>query len=228
MCRQTSRDVEAESTETVRLSPVAKVTWIGTRFLDLTAWGQTKTQVLYPGGSWTQLPALVLPEPWHGRPVHHPLFSTRCPCWLIPVGSRGRSLLKPHPVRQGVNRSPGQRTSATELTDWARAAPRDHRHRRRWTGPECTLPAGSPMSWKSHDGWHHPTWTVSRPYLQLQPGGRLRAHPVGTGASQALSTEGPVADWPLTNEVQQILVGEEGKGTKTLRIEDTFYLLSRF
>ena len=123
MCRQTSRDVEAESTETVRLSLVAKVTWIGTCFLDLTAWGQTKTQVLYPGGSWTQLPALVPPEPWDGRPVHHPLLPNRCPCWLIPMGSRGRGLLKPHPVRQGVDKSPGQRTSATELTDWAGAAP---------------------------------------------------------------------------------------------------------
>ena len=48
MCRQTSRDVEAESTTTVRFSPVAKVIWIGMCFLDLTACGQTKTQVLCP------------------------------------------------------------------------------------------------------------------------------------------------------------------------------------
>ena len=43
----------------------------------------------------------------------------------------------------------------------------------------------------------------SSPYLQLQPGGGLCAHAIGTGASQALSAEGPVADWSLTNEVQQ-------------------------
>ena len=68
----------------------------------------------------------------------------------------------------------------------------------------------------------------SSPYLQLQPGGGLCAHPIGTGASQALSTEGPVADWSLTNEVQQILVDEEGNGMKVLRMEATFYSLSRF
>lgn len=44
MCRQTSRDVEAESTMTVSLSPVTKMTWIGMRFLDLTAWGQMEIQ----------------------------------------------------------------------------------------------------------------------------------------------------------------------------------------
>lgn len=36
-CWQISRDVEAESTEMVRLLPVARMTWIGMCFLDLTA-----------------------------------------------------------------------------------------------------------------------------------------------------------------------------------------------
>lgn len=37
MCRQTSRDVEAESTMTVRFCPVTRITWMGMCFLDLTA-----------------------------------------------------------------------------------------------------------------------------------------------------------------------------------------------
>lgn len=76
-----------------------------------------------------------------------------------------------------------------------------------------------------------PHWLSPIPagsYLQLQPGGGLCAHPVGIGASQALSIEGPVASWSFTNEVQQILVGEEGKGRKTLRMENPFYLLLRW
>jgi hypothetical protein len=44
MCAQISHDVEAESTVMVRLSPVTKMTWMGMCFLDLTAWGQMKTQ----------------------------------------------------------------------------------------------------------------------------------------------------------------------------------------
>ena len=75
---------------------------------------------------------------------------------------------------------------------------------------------------------HWPPPILSSPYLQLQPGGGLCAHPIGTGASQALSAEGPIADWSLTDEVQQILVDEEGNGMKILRMEATFYLLSRF
>lgn len=66
-----------------------------------------------------------------------------------------------------------------------------------------------------------PSPVPAGPYLQLQPGGGLRAHPVGIGASQALSTEGPVAGRPVTNKVQQILVGEEGMGRKTLRTKAT-------
>lgn len=65
------------------------------------------------------------------------------------------------------------------------------------------------------------------PYLQLQPGGGLCAHPVGIGASQAFLTEGPVASRPFTDEVQQILVGEEGKRRKTLRMGAIFHFLPR-
>lgn len=99
MCRQTSRDVEAESTMTVRFSPVAKVIWIGMCFLDLTAWGQTKTQVLCPGGPSAQLSALELLELCDGRPAHQPLFPTHSPCWRLPLGSGRRGLLKPRPAR---------------------------------------------------------------------------------------------------------------------------------
>ena len=102
MCRQTSRDVEAESTMTVRLSPVAKLIWIGMCFLDLTAWARTKTQVLCPGGPSAQLPALELLELCDGRLAHQPLFPTHCPRGRIPMGSGGRGLLKPRPARQSV------------------------------------------------------------------------------------------------------------------------------
>lgn len=50
VCKQTSRDVEAESTRTGRLSPVAKMTWTGMCFFDLTAWGQRETQAFCPDG----------------------------------------------------------------------------------------------------------------------------------------------------------------------------------
>lgn len=58
---------------------------------------------------------------------------------------------------------------------------------------------------------HHLSPNPTGPYLKLQPGGGLHAHPIGIGASQALCTEGAVASWPLTNEVHQILVGEGGE-----------------
>lgn len=54
----------------------------------------------------------------------------------------------------------------------------------------------------------HPAST----YLQLQPGGGFCAHPIGEGALQPFSTEGPIAGWPLTNEIQQILVVKRGWG----------------
>lgn len=64
-----SRDVEAESTGTVRLSPVAKMTWMGMCFLDLTAWGQMRFSSLASWNLWTggqppihDLPPL--PSPW--------------------------------------------------------------------------------------------------------------------------------------------------------------------
>lgn len=72
MCRHTSRDVEAESTMTIRLSPVTKMTWIGMCFLDLTAWGQMKTQALGPGGQLTIPP---VPKPLLAHPCG--LLSTR-------------------------------------------------------------------------------------------------------------------------------------------------------
>lgn len=76
---------------------------------------------------------------------------------------------------------------------------------------------GTPSRWRSlEDRRKHPglapPHTGPPSYLQLQPGGGLCAHPVGIGAPQALSTEGPVASWPLTDEVQQILVGKEERG----------------
>lgn len=76
------------------------------------------------------------------------------------------------------------------------------------------VPQAGGGAWRAEGntlGWHHPTLAPPS-YLQLQPGGGLCAHPVGIGAPQALSTEGPVASWPLTDEVQQILVGKEERG----------------
>lgn len=64
MCRQTSREVEAESTMTIRFSPVTRMMWIGMCFLDLTAWGQMKTLALGPGGQANTpppRPRLLLP-----------------------------------------------------------------------------------------------------------------------------------------------------------------------
>lgn len=61
--------------------------------------------------------------------------------------------------------------------------------------------------WKeSRNSVFHPAST----YLQLQPGGGFCAHPIGEGALQPFSTEGPIAGWPLTNEIQQILVVKRG------------------
>lgn len=87
--------------------------------------------------------------------------------------------------------------------------------------PEDTRPAvghqetPQSLSWRSHGGRHHPMLTEpapAGPYLQLQPGGGLHAHPVGAGASQSLGAEGPVGGRPITDEVQQVLVGKAGTG----------------
>lgn len=80
-CKQTSRDVEAESTVTVRFSPVTKLMWIGMCFLDLTAWGQMITQPLPRGppglSCWPTASRTWLPEPAHSLPVPK-VLATRC------------------------------------------------------------------------------------------------------------------------------------------------------
>lgn len=98
--------------------------------------------------------------------------------------------------------------------------------------PEDTRPAAGrqeaaqKLSWRSHGGWQHPMLpapTPTGPYLQLQPGGGLRAHPVAAGASQSLGAEGPIADRPITDEVQQVLVAREGDRRRTLRMMAAVY-----
>lgn len=86
MCRQTSLDVEAESTIMVRLSPVAKVTWMGMCFLDLTAWGRQRLR-----SSAQEAPGLSCPRwsSWSPGPEGQPttLFPAWWPCRPIPMGS---------------------------------------------------------------------------------------------------------------------------------------------
>ena len=76
---------------------------------------------------------------------------------------------------------------------WAPAgAPRDHWPRRAGRGPEHILPVGSPMSCAGGvtGAATTPHWLPpipSSPYLQLQPGGGLCAHPIGTYVMKSMS-----------------------------------------
>lgn len=74
---------------------------------------------------------------------------------------------------------------------------------------------------------HCPSLIPASTYLQLQPGGGFCTHPIGKGALQAFSTEGPIAGRPLTNEIQQILVMRKGWGERDIQSGGVLYFQPR-